>query len=188
MHDRQIIFSAPSGAGKTTIVHRVLAELPELTFSVSCTTREPREKEQHGRDYYFLKKADFVAKVGAGLFVEWEEVYAGTLYGTLKEELARIHGMGKFPVFEVDVKGGLKLKEIFGADALAIFIQPPSIEVLQERLQNRGTESAEEVARRIARSSEELSHANQFDRVVVNEVLDVAVAECVALIRAFLQL
>jgi guanylate kinase len=182
----RIIFSAPSGAGKTTLVKLVLEELPELAFSISCTTRKPRANEVDGKDYYFISREQFEAEIARGEFVEYEEVYSGTLYGTRRAELDRLAAAGKVPMFEVDVKGGLKLKEIFGADALTIFIQPPSIEELRRRLTGRGTEAPEEIERRIARAEAELREAPNFDESVVNENLYDAVSECLARIRTFL--
>lgn len=183
---RIVILSAPSGAGKTTILKAALNQLPELAFSVSATTRPARPHEVHGRDYYFLTQAAFLAHLQAGDFVEWEEVYPGRYYGTLHSEMDRIGNDGRFPVFEVDVKGGMHLKEIFGTEALAIFIEPPSVEVLHERLTSRATEQPEEIARRVGKAVSELAFAEKFDAVVVNQSLDTAIQSVCDLITHFL--
>lgn len=172
-----IIFSAPSGSGKTTIVRRLMGEMGGLEFSVSATSRAPRGAEQHGKDYYFLSAEEFDGLVAKDSFVEWEEVYAGTKYGTLKSELERIWAKGNTILFDVDVKGGVRLKNIFGADALSIFIMPPSVGELRRRLEGRATDSPEKIAQRIAKADEELGYAPQFDVVVVNDDLDIAVSE-----------
>ena len=187
-----VIFSAPSGAGKTTILHAALRQLPYLQFSVSATTRPPRSKkgdggvmERDGVDYYFVSEQQFLHDVAQDAFVEWEEVYQGRYYGTLKREIARIAQVGACAVFEVDVMGGVNLKQLFGAQALSIFIQPPSLAVLRARLEARGTEGPDEVARRIAKAEAELAYRERFDRVVVNDKLERAVAEVVAAIEQF---
>ena len=172
-----IIFSAPSGSGKTTIVRRLMGEMGGLVFSVSATSRAPRGAEQHGKDYYFLSAEEFDKLIAENSFVEWEEVYAGTKYGTLKSELERIWAKGNTILFDVDVKGGVRLKSIFGTDALSIFIMPPSVEELRRRLEGRATDSPEKIAQRIAKADEELGYAPQFDVVVVNDDLDIAVSE-----------
>ena len=172
-----IIFSAPSGSGKTTIVRRLMGEMSGLEFSVSATSRAPRGAEQHGKDYYFLSAEEFDKLVEKDSFVEWEEVYAGTKYGTLRSELERIWAKGNTILFDVDVKGGVRLKSIFGTDALSVFIMPPSVEELRRRLEGRATDSPEKIAQRIAKADEELGYAPQFDVVVVNDNLDAAVAE-----------
>ena len=181
-----IIFSAPSGAGKSTIIGRLLEKFPRLEFSISCTSRPPRGKEVHGREYYFLSNDEFKARAGAGEFVEWEEVYAGTCYGTLRSELDRIWGKGHTILFDVDVLGGINLKRIFGADACSVFIMPPSIEELERRLELRGTDAPEVIAKRVAKAEFELTKAPEFDHVVVNDVLDTAVAEVERIVRDFL--
>jgi len=182
-----IIFSAPSGAGKTTIVHEVLKRLSYLEFSVSATTRPKREHEINGRDYYFLTEERFKYYVEKGSFLEWEEVYAGRFYGTFLSEVQRIITHGNSAVFDVDVKGGINIKSYYKAEALSIFIMPPSTEVLRQRLVNRGTESSDEIERRMARVMEELDMAPQFDKIIVNEVLDSAIEQTVEAIHAFLQ-
>lgn len=181
-----VIFSAPSGSGKTTIVHRVLPLLPRLAFSVSATSRPMRSGEQHGKDYYFLSADDFRAAVSKGDFLEYEEVYANQFYGTLKSELSRIWNAGQDVVFDVDVKGGLRIKEQFPQQALSIFIQPPSIEELKRRLEGRGTESPESLKKRLDKAEEELSFAPKFDLRIINDDIDRAVEEVHQAVTAFL--
>ncbi len=182
-----VIFSAPSGSGKTTIVRRVLPMLPRLAFSVSATSRQMRPGEQNGRDYYFLTADEFRKAVAAGDFLEYEEVYAGQFYGTLKSELSRIWAQNQDVVFDVDVKGGLRIKEQFPQQSLAIFIQPPSVAELKRRLEGRGTETAETLKKRLDRAEEELGFAPRFDLRIVNDDLERAVAEVQAAVTAFLQ-
>lgn len=172
-----IIFSAPSGSGKTTIVRRLMTLVEGLEFSVSATSRQPRGTEQNGKDYYFLSGEEFDRKVAENAFVEWEEVYAGTKYGTLRSELERIWAEGHTILFDVDVKGGVRLKTIFGSDALSIFVMPPSIEELRNRLVGRATDSPEKIEQRIAKADEELGYAEKFDLVVVNDDLEEAVGK-----------
>lgn len=169
---KAIIFSAPSGAGKTTIVRHLL-DSPELklSFSVSATSRPKRGHEQDGKDYYFLSSEDFLRRAGNGEFVEWEEVYEDQYYGTLKSEIERIWKEGKNVIFDVDVVGGLNLKKIFGDKALAIFVQPPSIEVLNFRLRNRSTETQDKIAMRIEKASQEMKFAPEFDFILINDQL-----------------
>ncbi|MDE6515883.1 MAG: guanylate kinase [Bacteroidales bacterium] len=182
-----VIFSAPSGSGKTTIVRRVLPMLPRLAFSVSATSRQMRPGEQNGKDYYFLTADDFRKAVAAGDFLEYEEVYAGQFYGTLKSELTRIWAQNQDVVFDVDVKGGLRIKEQFPKQSLAIFIQPPSVAELKRRLEGRGTETPETLKKRLDRAEEELSFAPRFDLRIINDDLERAVAEVQAAVTAFLQ-
>lgn len=181
-----VIFSAPSGAGKSTIIGRLLEKFPRLEFSISCTSRPPRGKEVHGREYYFLSNDEFKARAGAGEFVEWEEVYPGTCYGTLCSEVDRIWEKGSVIVFDVDVKGGVNLKKTFGASALSVFIMPPSVEELRRRLVGRGTDSAETIEKRVAKAEQEIAHAPQFDRVIVNDSLEEAVAEAEKTVAEFI--
>ena len=181
-----IIFSAPSGSGKTTIVRRLLAVFPQFEFSVSATSRKPRGTERDGIDYFFLTQEEFSRRVEAGDFVEWEEVYGGTCYGTLRSEMERIWAKGNVIVFDVDVMGGINLKHIFGDNACSIFIMPPSVEELRRRLEGRGTDSAETIEKRVAKASFELSKSGEFDHIVVNDVLDDAVAQVERIIREFL--
>ncbi len=182
-----IILSAPSGSGKTTIVRELLGRFPELEFSISATSRAPRGAERDGVDYYFLSPGEFARRVAADEFVEWEEVYAGTCYGTLRTELDRIWGKGHTIVFDVDVKGGVALKERFGARALSIFIMPPSIGELRNRLTSRGTDSTETIDRRVAKAEYEIGFSPRFDSTVVNDRLEDAVEEVSATIRAFIR-
>lgn len=181
-----VILSAPSGAGKSTIVKHLLKTFPRLEFSVSATSRAPRGTERNGVEYYFLSPEEFSKAVERGEFVEWEEVYAGTCYGTLCTELERIWGKGNVIIFDVDVKGGIRLKEIFGDKALSIFIMPPSIEELRCRLIGRGTDAPEVIERRIQKAETEISYCRKFDRIVVNDRLEEAVEEVSTLIRDFI--
>lgn len=181
-----IIFSAPSGSGKTTIVHRLLERYPQFEFSISATSRAPRGAERDGVDYYFLSQEAFAAAVAEGRFVEWEEVYKGTCYGTLRSEVERIWQKGHVIVFDVDVLGGINLKRIFGQDACSVFIMPPSVEELRRRLEGRGTDSPEAIDRRVAKAEFELAKAPEFDHTVVNDRLDDAVEETCAILDAFI--
>ena len=182
-----LIFSAPSGAGKTTIVKHLLKKFPDkIAFSISATTREIRGQEVNNQDYYFISKEDFLHKVAKHEFAEFEEVYAGTFYGTLKAEIQRIWNQGKHVIFDIDVEGGLRLKKKFEDDALAIFVQPPSVEVLQERLIGRGTDSQEKLAERFSKVQKELTYAPQFDVVLNNFDLDIACKQAEELVVGFL--
>lgn len=182
-----VIFSAPSGSGKTTIVRELLKLFPEFEFSISATSRQPRGQEQHGVDYYFLSNEEFRQRVERDEFVEWEEVYVGTCYGTLKSEMERIWSKGNVIIFDVDVMGGINLKRLFGEDACSMFIMPPSVEELERRLRGRGTDSEEVIQKRIAKAEFELSKSPEFDYTVVNDDLQVAVDEAAAIIRNFLK-
>jgi guanylate kinase len=178
MAGKAIIFSAPSGSGKTTIVRHLLQKNPDLGFSISASTRDKRGRtEQNGKDYYFLSPDDFKKKIDNNEFVEWEEVYEGNFYGTLKSEIERVWKDGKNVIFDVDVKGGLNLKKYFGDKALAIFVKVPSLEVLQERLNDRGTETQESLSRRLFKAKFEMGFSDKFDVVLVNENLDKSLAE-----------
>ncbi|HKI89354.1 MAG TPA: guanylate kinase [Draconibacterium sp.] len=181
-----IIFSAPSGAGKTTIVKRLLQKNFNLEFSVSATSREARKNETYGKDYYFLTPEEFTQKVKNNEFLEWEEVYTGTSYGTLKSEVERIRDLGKNVIFDVDVVGGLNIKKFYGEEALAIFVQPPSLEELEKRLRFRSTETEEKIKVRLAKAKHELSFANKFDVIIVNDNLEKAVKEAEKTIQNFL--
>lgn len=187
MDGKLIILSAPSGTGKTSIMKYVLEQGLPLSFSISATNRAPRENEKNGRDYYFLSTAEFEEKVACGEFLEWEEVYSGRFYGTLRSEVLRIRANGKSVVFDIDVLGGLNIKEQFGEQALSIFIKPPSVESLRERLQIRGTETAKSLEERLAKAKFELSFEDRFDVVVVNEHLEEAQQEVVAIVKNFIQ-
>ena len=186
MKGKLIIFSAPSGAGKTTIVKHLLQQDFELEFSISATSREPRKGEVHGKDYYFLSPEEFQKKVANNEFLEWEEVYKGTSYGTLKSEVERIRNCGKNVIFDVDVIGGLNIKKYYGDEALAVFVQPPSVDELKIRLRNRSTESEEKVQMRIAKAEYEMGFAEQFDVVLVNDTLKNALNKAEELVSNFL--
>lgn len=181
-----IIFSAPSGSGKSTLIGHLLKRFPQLEFSISATSRAPRGSEVNGKEYYFLTNEEFKNKVTAGEFVEWEEVYAGTCYGTLRSELKRIWDKGHVIVFDVDVKGGVNLKKIFGDDALSIFIMPPSVEELRRRLEKRGTDTPETIAKRVAKAEEEITYAPLFDKIVVNDSLETAIADATRITESFI--
>jgi guanylate kinase len=181
-----IIFSAPSGAGKTTIVHHLLTKIPELEFSISATTREARGKEEHGEDYYFISKEEFLHRIAKKEFVEFEEVYTGTFYGTLRTEIERIWSKGKTVIFDLDVEGGLHLKRKYEDQALAIFVQPPSLEVLIERLTGRGTDSSEKLQERFIKAEKELNYAPKFDIILKNYDLQTACDEAEELVRSFI--
>ena len=183
---KAILFSAPSGCGKTTIIRELMQYFDCFDFSISATSRRPREGEVDGKDYYYLDREEFMRRVAAGDFLEWEEVYQGTCYGTLKSEIDRIWAAGGVIVFDVDVNGGRNIKRYFGDDALSIFVMPPSIEVLEQRLRSRGTDSEESIAKRLGRSAEELNQAGQFDVTIVNDDLQRAVAEARGVINDFL--
>lgn len=181
-----IILSAPSGTGKSTIIKELMkAEDLGLGFSISATSRSPRPGETDGREYYFITPDEFARRVDAGEFVEWEEVYAGTRYGTLRSEVERVTGSGLNLIMDIDVKGALNIKRQFGDEAISIFILPPSICELESRLRGRATESDESLARRIQKAEYELGFADSFDRRVVNDDLDTAVAETAEIIRDF---
>ncbi len=173
MVGKAIIFSAPSGSGKTTIVQHLLQNNKDLGFSISASTRDRRGRvEQNGKDYYFLTPTEFKSKIDRDEFIEWEEVYEGNFYGTLKSEIDRIWASGKNVVFDVDVKGGINLKKYFGDNALAIFVKVPSIKILTERLNDRGTESSESLSRRLFKAEFEMSFQDKFDVVLLNEELE----------------
>jgi guanylate kinase len=186
MKGKAIIVSAPSGAGKTTLVRHLMAAFPQLEFSVSACSRNRRENETDGKDYHFITPADFRKKIENDEFVEWQEVYPGSFYGTLKSELSRIWEDEKIPIFDVDVIGGLNLKKYFGDAALAIFIQPPSIQVLESRLRNRGTETEESIQKRLGKSIQELTFADHFDQVVVNDEIRASSSHACGIVEKFL--
>ena len=186
MKGKVIIVSAPSGAGKTSIVKHVLELLPELRFSTSATTRTKREGEVNGKDYHFISVDDFKKGIRHDAFLEWEEVYHNQFYGTLKSEIQRIWDEGKVVIFDVDVKGGLNIKKYFGDKALAIFVEPPTVEELENRLRKRGTETEESLRKRVAKAEYELTFAPQFDKIILNDNLDDAREEMLHTIREFL--
>lgn len=186
MSGKLIIVTAPSGAGKTTVVKHLLKTIPSLAFSVSATTRTKRENETDGIDYYFLSPEEFKSKIAANEFVEWEEVYPGKFYGTLHTELARLWNEGKNIIFDVDVKGALNLKNKFPEKTFSLFIQPPSLEILVERLKKRETETPETLQTRIARVTLELSFHDRFDKSIVNDILDNTLHTAEELVNNFL--
>ncbi|HJG87860.1 guanylate kinase [Barnesiella viscericola] len=181
-----IIFSAPSGSGKSTIIQSLLNRDLNLSFSISATSRAPRGTEKNGVEYYFISPEEFRQRIANGEFLEYEEVYAGKYYGTLKSEVERILNSGRNVIFDVDVVGGLNIKKYYGDQALALFIQPPSIEELKRRLNHRATDAPEVIASRIAKAEYELSFAPKFDRIIVNDILEKAQEEAYQTIRQFL--
>jgi len=188
MTGKLIIFSAPSGAGKTTIVKHLLTKHSDkIAFSISASTREPRGTEVDGKDYYFISKEEFLHKIAKQEFIEFEEVYSGTFYGTLRAEVERIWALGKSVIFDIDVVGGLRLKSKFPDEALAIFVNPPSLEVLKQRLSGRGTDSEEKLQERFAKAEHELSFADKFDIILNNFDLDTACNEAEKLVLDFLE-
>ena len=182
-----LLFCGPSGSGKTTIVHHLLKNDPRLAFSVSATTREKRDTETNGIDYYFMTADEFRKLISENAFIEWEEVYPGRYYGTLLSEIEKIWSNGKVPVFDVDVEGGLKIKERFGNKLLAVFVRPPSIEELHKRLIARNSETADSFKARTEKSEHELTYAFYFDRVIVNDTLKFALKEARILVNDFLE-
>lgn len=188
MNNKVIIFSAPSGAGKSTIVNHLLGLYPELEFSISATSRAPRGQEKHGVEYYFFTADEFRSMIEEEKFVEYEEVYAGSFYGTLKSEVERIWAKGHAIVFDIDVQGGVNLKRIFGDQALSVFIQAPSVEVLRKRLIGRGTDTPEAIDRRVAKAASEMEFAaGKFDYVLINDDLQKAFEEAEEVIGNFLK-
>jgi guanylate kinase len=186
MDGKMVIVSAPSGAGKTTIVTHITGIIGSFGFSVSATTREPRSGEIHGKDYYFLTREEFMAGIENGEFIEWEEVYQGYLYGTLRSEIDRLWKEGRNIIFDVDVKGGMNLKRLYGEKALALFVMPPSINELEKRLRIRGKESEDKIRIRIDKAIEEINFAPRFDEVIINDDLETAKASAIAVVTDFL--
>lgn len=184
--NKVVIFCAPSGSGKTTIVKHILSVDNRLAFSVSACTRNKRANEEHGKDYYFLSHEEFKQRIANNEFLEYEEVYGGNFYGTLKSEIDRIWAMGKAVIFDVDVEGGLNIKKHFGDKALAVFVKPPSVEVLEQRLRFRSTETEETLRVRIDKAVHELQYENKFEYVLLNENLDEALVIAENLITEFL--
>ena len=188
MDNKVIIFSAPSGAGKSTIVNHLLGLHPELEFSISATSRAPRGQEQHGVEYYFFTADDFRRMIAEDKFVEYEEVYSGSFYGTLRSEVERIWAKGHVIIFDIDVQGGVNLKRIFGKKAFSIFIQAPSVEVLRERLVGRQTDTLEAIEKRVAKASSEMEFAaGKFDYTLINDDLQTALSEAEKIVGDFLR-
>lgn len=186
MKGKLMIFCAPSGSGKSTLVQYLMQQNPNLAFSISCTSRQPRGTEQHGVEYYFLSPEEFRQRIANDEFLEYEEVYTDKFYGTLKSEVERLSDAGKTVLFDVDVKGGVNIKKFYGDRAMSIFVQPPSIEELSRRLHGRGTDSEEMIQTRLAKAEYEMTFAPQFDRIVVNDDLDQAKKEVLMLMEEFL--
>lgn len=188
MDNKVVIFSAPSGAGKSTIVNHLLGLHPELEFSISATSRSPRGQEQHGVEYYFYTADEFRQMISEDKFVEYEEVYPGSFYGTLRSEVERIWAKGNAIVFDIDVQGGVNLKRIFGEQAFSVFIQAPSVETLRQRLVGRGTDSEEAIEKRVAKAASEMEFAaGKFDYVLVNDDLQTALTEAERIIDDFMK-
>lgn len=181
-----IVISAPSGAGKTSIVHHLLKNMPELSFSVSACSREKRDNETHGKDYYFLGVEGFQNKIKEDAFLEWEEVYENQYYGTLKSEIERIWSEGKTVIFDVDVIGGLNIKKQYPKECLSLFIMPPSVDVLRERLSGRGSESEAKLEMRLAKAEQEISKNQEFDKVILNDDFGIACEETMEAITNFI--
>ena len=183
---KMVVFTAPSGAGKTTLVRHLLDHFGYLDFSVSATTRNKREHEKEGIDYFFLTEDEFRARIAEDAFVEWEEVYTGQFYGTLKSEVERIWNEDKAIVFDIDVNGACRLKEKYGEQCLTIFVKPPSIDTLVDRLKKRNTETEASLQKRIEKVKREISYENRFDAVIVNDLLEVAKKEAELLVENFI--
>lgn len=181
-----VIISAPSGAGKTTIVNFLLSRNLNLEFSVSATTRTAREGETDGKDYHFISVEEFRRRIERNEFLEWEEVYKGQFYGTLKNETEKILNQGRNIIFDVDVKGGINLKNYFGTNAISIFIMPPSVDELKKRLEKRGKDNAAEIKKRLSKALKEMQLANQFDFIIINDRLENALNEAYNMVKSFL--
>ena len=187
IHQKILIITAPSGAGKTSITHFLMQAIPSLAFSISATTRKSRENEKNEIDYYFIEMGEFKKKIQQKEFAEWEMVYEGKYYGTLKSELKRIWGLQKIPVLDIDVKGALHIQQQYPENTLSIFVEPPSVDELKSRLQSRGTESEESIKARINKASYEISFKDQFDKIIVNDNLERACEEANAIVKDFLK-
>ncbi len=187
MSGKLIIICAPSGAGKTTIVRHILENIPGIEFSVSATNRKQRPNEVHGVDYYFISTEEFTSKIAHDEFLEWEEVYPGTFYGTLKTEIDRIWNRGNHVIFDVDVEGGLNIKRHYGSRAMLVFVMPPSLEVLKERLFNRATETEKSFHARVAKAEREMEYSKHADQILVNDLLVVTLPEAIVMANTFLK-
>ena len=186
MKKKSILITAPSGAGKTTLVKKLLLDFPQLVFSISAATREPREHESNGVDYHFMTDTMFKNRIENNEFIEWEEVYQGSFYGTPKSEIDRIYGLGKVPIFDIDIMGAMSVKKILCNDVLSIFIAAPSLQVLEERLRKRHTETEEKIQMRLNKAISEMKFANFFDKKIINDELNVAYAELKGLVDKYL--
>ena len=186
MQPLTILLAAPSGTGKSTMAKRLFNDFPQLKFSVSATTRAPRKGETHGVDYYFLSMYSFQQKIDDGDFIEWEEFYGGTRYGTLRSELVKNTEKGYFTLLDVDVKGAVRLKSLFDEHCLALFLRPPSLETLEERLRNRNTDSETSLKLRLERAEEELGYSGQFDHIITNDDLEIAYSELKETVQTFM--
>ncbi|MBL7788222.1 MAG: guanylate kinase [Chitinophagales bacterium] len=186
MKKKSILITAPSGAGKTTLVKKLLQDFPHLEFSISATTREPREHEKDGIDYHFITETEFKHKIENQEFIEWEEVYKGSFYGTPKSEIDRIYGLGKIPIFDIDIMGAMSVKKLLCNDILSIFIAAPSLQILEERLRKRHTETEEKIQTRLNKAISEMKFANFFDKKIINDELEVAYAELKGLVDKYL--
>lgn len=186
MQGKLIIFSAPSGSGKTTIVNELISHLPNLEFSISATSRQARKGETDGRHYYFLEPGRFIEKVKNKEFIEWEEVYENYYYGTLKSEIERIWKAGKHVIFDIDVKGAINLKKQFKERALSVFVEVPSMEELEKRLRGRSTETEDKIRKRLAKAQEEMKYKSEFDVVILNNRLDIAIEEAIKRVEDFI--
>ncbi|MBS1753166.1 MAG: guanylate kinase [Ferruginibacter sp.] len=186
LNNKIIIITAPSGAGKTSITRHLMKVFPKLAFSVSAATRSPRGNEQNGVDYHFISTEEFQEKIRHNEFIEWEMVYEGKYYGTLKSEMEKIWSQGKIPVLDIDVKGAIHVQQQFPESSLSIFIQAPSIDELQKRLQSRGTETAQSLAARVNKASYELSFKNHFNKIIINDQLQRACTEAESIVAAFI--
>ena len=187
MKGKLLIFSAPSGSGKTTIVKHLLGQNPGLEFSISATSRKKRDSETEGKDYYFLSPDEFRARIEKNEFIEWEEVYEDQFYGTLKTEVERIRNTGKHVVFDVDVVGGLNIKKLYGNDALAVFVKAPSVKILEERLRARSSDDEVSLQKRISKALSEMNYAEKFDIILINDKLEEALAQASTIVSEFLK-